>query len=471
MNIYEDTLKKLEKVVKVLKRKDRKIGEVFEILKEPQRVIKVYIPLKKEEGRIEIYEGYRIQHNNFLGPYKGGIRYYPEVDEDEVKTLALLMTLKCSLVGLPLGGAKGGIKVDPKKLSEKELERLSREYVRKIYDFIGPEKDVPAPDINTNSKIMDWMVNEYFKLARKDKNLKNKRINYLKASFTGKSIKNGGIEGREEATGKGGEIVLEVLRKKLKLKAPLRVAIQGFGNVGYHLAKFLYENGNYRLVALSDSKGGIYSEEGFNPELVMECKKEKGMIAGCYCIGSVCDYDTRTATDNIRGSSRDSSHKFTSIDDVRVSSREGSRKFPTPRDITNEELLELDVDVLVLAAVENVINKENVDKIKAKIILEMANNPITSEADEILNKKGIWVIPDILANSGGVIVSYFEMVQNMKDRKEKKENVFGRLEKILVSTFNKIWKISKNYKISLKDSSYLISLKNLVKKLEHYLDK
>jgi glutamate dehydrogenase (NADP+) len=195
------------------------------------------------------------------------------------------MTIKCALVGFPLGGAKGGIRVDPKNLSEKELENLSREYVRKIYDFIGPDKDIPAPDVNTNAKIMDWMTDEYLKISN-SKDIK------LKATFTGKSIQNNGSEGREEATGKGGEIILERFVEKMNLQKPLTVAIQGFGNVGYNLAKFLYQKG-YKLVALSDSKGGIYSEEGFNPELVMECKKEKGMISGCYCVGSVCDISFR----------------------------------------------------------------------------------------------------------------------------------------------------------------------------------
>ncbi|MEM2744421.1 MAG: Glu/Leu/Phe/Val dehydrogenase, partial [Nitrososphaerota archaeon] len=315
MTIFENTLKKLEKSKEILKNQGIKnIDEIFEILKLPQRIIKVNIPLKRDNGKLEIYEGYRVQHNNFLGPYKGGIRYFLQVDEDEIKTLALLMTLKCALVNLPLGGAKGGIKIDPKTLSESELERLSREYVRKIYDFIGPDKDVPAPDVNTNAKIMDWMIDEYLKISGRDDS-------YLRATFTGKSVENYGIEGREEATGKGGEIVLELLVKKLNLEKSLRVAIQGFGNVGYNLAKFLFAKG-YKIVALSDSKGGIYSEEGFDPELVMKCKQEKGLISGCYCRGSVCDVSFG-------------------------------------KDITNEELLELDVDILVPAATENVINQNN----------------------------------------------------------------------------------------------------------------
>ena len=331
------------------------------------------------------------------------------------------MTIKCALVNLPLGGAKGGIKVDPKTLSEKELENLSREYIRKIYDFIGPDKDIPAPDVNTNSKIIDWMVDEYLKIS-------NSNDKKLKATFTGKSIENDGSEGREEATGKGGEIILERFVKKLNLQKPLRVAIQGFGNVGYNLAKFLYQKG-YKLVALSDSKGGIYREEGFNPELVMECKKEKGMISGCYCVGSVCD--------------------------LRLG-----------KDITNEELLELDVDILVPAALENVITADNADKIKAKIILEMANNPLTDEADEILDKKGKIIIPDILANSGGVTVSYFEMLQNLNNEKWVKEKVFEELEKYLTKAFDEVWEIKEKLNISLRKASFILSLKRIYENIK-----
>ncbi|MFZ8806464.1 MAG: Glu/Leu/Phe/Val family dehydrogenase [Minisyncoccia bacterium] len=420
--IFENTFKKfleVKELFKSLVSDDKSVEDLFKILEKPQREIKVYLPLKRDNGEIEIFEGHRIQYNNFLGPYKGGIRYFPEVNEDEIKTLAFLMTIKCALVNLPLGGAKGGIKVDPKNLSEKELENLSREYVRKIYDFIGPDKDIPAPDVNTNAKIMDWMVDEYLKISN-SKDIK------LKATFTGKSIQNDGSEGRGEATGKGGETILERFVEKMGLKKPLTVAIQGFGNVGYNLAKFLYQKG-YRLVALSDSKGGIYSEKGFNPELVMECKKEKGMISGCYCVGSVCDISLG-------------------------------------RDISNEELLELDVDILIPAALENVINEKNADKIKAKIILEMANNPLTEEADEILNRKGVIVIPDILANSGGVTVSYFEMLQNLNNEKWSKEKVFEELEKYLSKSFDEVWQIKEKLNIDLRKASYIVALRRIYEK-------
>ncbi len=485
MNIYEDVLRRLRETRRIFKGKEKKFDELFEVLKEPQRIIKVNLPLRRDDGKLKIYEGYRVQHNNFLGPYKGGIRYYPEVDEDEVKTLALLMSLKCALVGLPLGGGKGGIKVDPKKLSEKELERLSREYVRKVYDFIEPEKDVPAPDVNTNAKIMDWMVDEYLELAKKDKQRRDLKINYLKAAFTGKSVENGGSKGREEATGRGGVVILEEIVKKLKIKKPLRVAVQGFGNVGYHFAKVLYESNKelFKIVALSDSKGGIYSEEGFNPELVMECKRERGLIAGCYCVGSVCD---------IRGSARsmrqfvvskvslDSPPEATQpsawhspIASAGTSLGKRHRNLPKskPRifygDITNEQLLEFDVDVLVLAAIEDVIHKGNAKKVKAKIIIEMANRPITSEADEILNKKGVLIVPDILANSGGVIVSYFEMVQNIKNQVWPEKKVFDNLKKHLIEVFNEVWRMKNKFKnLDLRTLAYGVAIKRILSKFD-----
>ncbi|MCS7184110.1 MAG: Glu/Leu/Phe/Val dehydrogenase [Patescibacteria group bacterium] len=427
---YEDTLKKLERVKEILIRltnRKEEIENFYQILKFPQRVIKVNIPLKRDKGEIEIFEGYRVQHNNFLGPYKGGIRFFPEVNEDEIKTLALIMTLKCSLVNLPLGGGKGGIKVDPKNLSENELKNLSQEYVKMIFDFIGPERDIPAPDVNTNSQIMDWMTEKYLEITQEKKEKLDK--NYLRATFTGKSIQMGGSEGREEATGKGGAIVLNELVKKLNLdRKKLTIAIQGFGNVGYNLAKFLFEEG-YKIIALSDSKSGIYSQEEFDPSLVMKCKKTKGMISGCYCIGNFCDSNLG-------------------------------------KDITNEDLLKLDVDILIPAALENVITKNNAYQIKAKIILEMANNPITDEADEILNQRGIIVVPDILANAGGVIVSYFEMVQNIEKRRWNKEQIFKKLEEYLVKAFNEVWELSQKEKINLR----LASLTNsLYKIFESYL--
>lgn len=418
MSIYENTLKRLEEIKDLIIEKgesENKVYEVFQILKIPQRIIKVNLPLRKDNGKLEIYEGYRVQHNNFLGPYKGGIRYLLQVDEDEIKTLALLMTLKCALVNLPLGGAKGGIKVDPKALSENELEKLSREYVRKIYDFIGPDKDIPAPDINTNSKIMDWMVDEYLKI-------KGEKKEVFKAAFTGKSLENDGIEGREEATGKGGEIILEALIKKLGLKKPLTVAIQGFGNVGYNVAKFLYKKG-YKIIAITDSKAGIYSKNGLNPEMMIIWKKEKG-----------------------------------SFDDYKISKSNSEYK------IKNEEIFNLEVDVLIPAAIENVITGNNANNIKSKIILEMANNPLTEEAEKILDSRGILIVPDILANVGGVIVSYFEMLQNIEGKRWSKEKVFKELTNILENTFQEVWQISRKFNTNFRKASLFLAVKRIYKR-------
>lgn len=385
------------------------------------RTIKVSIPLKTDSGEVEIIKGYRVQQNNLLGPYKGGLRFHPSVDMEEVKTLAFLMMIKNAIVDVPFGGGKGGIEVDPKRFSEEELERLTRGFTQKLYPNIGPNLDVPAPDVNTNSKIMDWIEDEYSKLTD-DKS---------GAVVTGKSIANKGSLGREEATGMGGFFVLEELLKNLKLKKPLTVAIQGFGNVGSNMAGILHDSG-YNIVALSDIKGGIYDAagKGFNIDLVRECRIEKGMLAGCYCIGSVCDLAKRY--------------------DGGV--------------ISNEELLELDVDVLIPAALENVITKKNAKNIKAKIVFEMANGPVTKEADQILNKKGIMVVPDVLCNSGGVTVSYFEWYQNINKEIWSKKKVNDKLKEKMVKAFEEVWKIHQSKKVNFRIAAYIVALQRLIQK-------
>lgn len=347
-------------------------------LSEPDRVLIVFLPFKKDGGSIEIITGFRSQHNNILGPYKGGIRYHANVTLDEIKALSFWMSIKCAVVGIPMGGGKGGVIVDPKKLSENELERLTKLFAKAIAPVIGPYTDIPAPDVNTNGQIMKWIVKEY------SKNLKSKiyklKPNEIKAVVTGKPIVNGGSQGRTEATGYGGSIVLLTALKNLNLyKKGMTVAIQGFGNVGYYIAYFLDQMG-FKVIAVSDSKDGIYVEQGLNPEKTYDCRKEKDYLSGCYCVKSVCDI------------------KMGKI-------------------ITNEELLELPVDILIPAALENVINEKNADKIKTKIILEMANGPLTLEADKILKTKNVAIIPDVLANSGGVATSYFEWYQNIHNEK------------------------------------------------------
>lgn len=389
-------------------------------LSEPDRVVEASLPIKMDNGKIEVFSGYRVQHNNLLGPYKGGLRYHSQVSMDEVKALAFWMTMKNAVVDVPFGGAKGGITIDPKKLTEGELEQLTRKFTQKMADVIGPNKDVPAPDVNTNPKIMDWIVDEYSRLAGKK----------TPAVVTGKSIKNGGSEGRMEATGLGGFYVLMAILKKLgKKPQDMTVAVHGFGNVGKNIALFLQEAG-FRIVALANSKGAIYIPKGIpNVEQVHHCKEAKGMLAGCYCAGSVCDLENKLKL--------------------------GAQDLPSLK------VLELPVDVLVPAALEDTITKDNAGKIKAKIILEMANGPTTSEADKILQKRQAMVIPDILANAGGVVVSYFEWFQNLHGEYWKKERVFKELKEKMETAVDKIFALQKEYRVNLREAAYISALGRL----------
>ena len=451
--------KMLESAQALIKETARNLGFDEEIIKrliEPEMICEFSFPVKMDDGQIKVFKGWRIQHNSALGPYKGGIRFHPQTSREEVQALATLMTIKCAVAGLPYGGAKGGVLVDPKKLSSAELERLSREYVKKIAHFIGEDTDVPAPDVNTNPKIMAWMIDEYQKIKGYQS----------KATFTGKPVAMGGSLGRTEATGRGGVIVLKALlselvkdgstkilsrlnssltllkqkvsknfvlpsfnNQKLKSNNEITIAVQGFGNVGYYFAKIASEAG-FKVVAVSDSKGGIIKPKGDKLEaldipLVMECKKEKGTLAGCYCAGGVCD-------------------------------TKGGKT------ITNEELLELPVDILVPAALENVINEKNMKNIKAKIIIEMANGPVTEEAYEYLSKKGVVIVPDVLANSGGVTVSYLEWVQNKAGYYWSEEEVNSKLEVMMKKAFEKIWKKSIEKKIPLKQAAFEVALERIV---------
>ena len=393
---------------------------------QPDRIVEIKVPVKLGSETVS-FKGYRSQHNNNLGPYKGGLRFHPGVTKDEVMALSLWMSLKTAVVGIPFGGGKGGIAVDPKALSEKQLEELSREYVRKTYDVLGYDKDVPAPDVNTNPKIIDWMVDEYIKLSMIN-GKGSTPLNKLFATFTGKS-KNG-LSGRTEATGFGGVTVLKELARKLKLEPKKQtVAVMGFGNVGYYFAELASKAG-FQIVAVSDSKGGIVKKSGdeFIPldiPLVFDCKQEKGSLAGCYCAGGVCD------------------------------TRGGQM-------ITNEELLNLPVDILIPAALEDVINENNMQNIKAKIIIEMANGPVSPAAYHYLTQKGVIIVPDILANSGGVAGSYIEWEQNVEDKKYKKEDVLKRLEKMMQDAFENVWDQSKKNKTDLKEASYLVAINKIL---------
>lgn len=378
---------------------------------EPEIAHEFSFVVPMDSGEKKVFKGWRIQHNSALGPYKGGIRFHSDTVREEVQALATLMSIKCAVAGLPYGGGKGGVAVDPKKLSKAELERLSRAFASKIAHFVGEDIDVPAPDVNTTPQIMSWMIDEYQKI----KGVKSP------ATFTGKPVSMGGSLGRTEATGRGGLFVLQDLLAKMGKKGKgLTVAVQGFGNVGYYFAKLSAEAG-FKIVAVSDSKGGVYVKEGLSVEKTLECKKEKGQVAGCYCKGSVCDV-----------------------------------KYGRP--ISNDELLELPVDILVPAALENVINDRNMDKIKAKIIVEMANGPITEEAYEYLSKKGITIVPDVLANSGGVTVSYLEWVQGKAGYYWSEKEVNDKLKVMMDRAFEAIWNRSKEREIPLKAAAFEVAI-------------
>lgn len=399
-NPYQNAMAQLEKVSRL-----KNFGDDFiSRLKQPDRDIRISIPVKMDDGSLKIFEGYRVEWNNVLGPYKGGIRYHPDTEINEVKALAFWMTIKCAVAGIPMGGGKGGITVDPKKLSKKELEELSRGWVKKLADVLGPRKDVPAPDVNTTPEIMDWMADEYEKITG-DK---------TSATFTGKPVDKGGSEGRGPATGLGGFYVFDALRADLGLPEKCAVAVQGFGNVGANAARIFFENG-HKVVAVSDSKGGIYNEAGLDFGKVEEYKKSTG----------------------------------------------GLKDFPGAKNITNAELLELPCDVLVPAAFENVITDANADKVKSKVVLELANGPTTPEADEILFKKNISVVPDVLANSGGVTVSYFEWDQNLKNERWSEKEVFEKLKPIMEDASRKMFTKAKEANINLRAGAFILALERI----------
>lgn len=415
MDVFSNAMKQLESAYQYIKVSN----DAKEYLKQPLQVAEASIPVRMDDGKLKIFTGYRVRYNDSRGPTKGGIRFHPNVDLSEVKALAFWMTIKCAVAGIPYGGGKGGVIVNPKELSKHELERLSRGYIRAMADVIGPDKDIPAPDVYTNSEIMGWMADEYSIIKRK----------YQPAVITGKPIELGGSKGRGVATAKGGFYVLKELLKIKNLDfTKTTVAVQGFGNAGYFIAKFCHDVG-MKVIAVSDSKGAIYSEEGIDPEHAMNTKHAKGTVAELYDAGSVSD---------------DRNYKK----------------------ISNEDLLNLDVDILVPAALENAITKDNANNIKAKIILELANGPVTPEADNILFKKNILVVPDVLANSGGVTVSYFEWVQNRQGYYWEENEVFEKLEKIIVPAFHDIYELMEEKDIMMRDAAFVNAIKKIVASIE-----
>ncbi len=384
------------------------------ILREPVRTLTVNIPCKTRNGTTT-FTGFRVQYNDARGPGKGGIRFHPQESLDTVKALSAWMTWKCSLANIPYGGAKGGIICNPKELNDTELENLSRGYVRALGQFIGPKKDIPAPDVYTNPQIMAWMMDEYSKMVGYDEF----------AMITGKPVEVWGSEGRFDSTAVGGMYVLREAAKlkKLDLKNA-KVAIQGFGNAGFFAFELAKQQGA-NIVAISDSKGGIYYEKGLDYNKLAEAKKNTGSVQGY----------------------------------------EGGEK------ITNEKLLELDVDVLIPAAIENQITGANADNIKSKIVLELANGPVTPEADDILFEKGILDLPDFLVNSGGVIVSYFEWVQNIQHYYWTEDDVYKKLDTIITRSFSDVMKIQQKYaesgkKISPRAAAYIVAVDRVAKAMK-----
>jgi glutamate dehydrogenase/leucine dehydrogenase len=405
MSLFENTLKQMAAAARLM---DLDVN-IEEALRHPERVIEVGVPVKMDSGCLRVFRGFRVQHNSIRGPYKGGVRFHPKVDMDEVKALATWMTIKCAVVGIPLGGAKGGVIVDPKELSPRELEQLTRQYTIALADFIGPDKDVPAPDVYTNPQIMAWMADEFSKIKGRN----------VPGVVTGKALEVGGSEGRDSATSQGGVYVLEKwLEGHDKKPSEMTVAVQGFGNAGYHIARLLDEAG-FNVIAVSDSKGALHCGGGLHPEKVLGCKVDHGHVGECFVAGDACEK------------------------------------------ISNEDLLELDCDILVLAAMENQVRAENADRVKAGLILELANGPVSPDADEILEEKGIRVIPDILANAGGVTVSYFELVQNQMNYYWSAEEVQEKLKVIMCDAWEAVYETAKKYGCPYRKAAFITAMERL----------
>jgi glutamate dehydrogenase len=379
---------------------------VYEILKQPQKVMEVSFPVRMDDGTVKVFTAWRVQHNNAIGPAKGGIRFHPESTCDETKALAMWMTFKCSVVGVPYGGGKGAVKCDPTKMSQSEIEAVARGYIRAIGDFIGPLKDIPAPDINTNPQVMAWMIDEYSILQG---------VNTF-GVITGKPLEIGGSQGRKEATGKGCSIIVREAAKKIGLDLKnATFAVNGFGNVGSYSAICVQELGA-KMIACNDVYGGAYNPDGMDAKEVLKWVTKTGSVKG----------------------------------------------FPGSKSVeTNAELFALPVDIIIPAAKENIITAEIAPSIKAKILAEAANGPTTPEADEILKKKDILVVPDVLVSSGGVTVSYFEWVQNLQNYYWTAEEVTSRLEQSMVKAFEELYAMHQEKKVSMREAAFLVAVKKV----------
>ncbi len=414
-SLFADASTRLEEALKYVSISE----DAAERLKYPKASLRVSIPLRMDDGSLRIFQGYRVRYDDTRGPGKGGVRYYPSVSMDEVQSLAFWMTFKAALLNLPFGGAKGGITINPKELSKQELERLSRGYIEAIADFMGPDVDILAPDVYTNSTIMGWMMDQYSIIRRQ----------ISPASVTGKPLAMGGSQGRNEATAMGAfQVIKTILPKFDCLAANTTIAVQGFGNAGATLAELLAKAG-YKVVAVSDSQGGIYAEQGLDIPSIRQYKKERRGIKAVYCHDSVCN-----------------------IVEHQV--------------ISNEQLLTLDVDVLIPAALENQITTANAGLVKAKYIFEVANGPITSAADKILQEKGIYVFPDILVNAGGVTVSYFEWVQNRSGLYWTLQEVNQKLKEKMVAETEQVWSLAQELSVSMRTAAYIHALNRLSEALD-----
>ncbi|WP_419873776.1 Glu/Leu/Phe/Val family dehydrogenase [Candidatus Pristimantibacillus sp. PTI5] len=391
----------------------RRLGydqDMIDLLKEPMRLLTVRIPVRMDDGSTKVFTGYRSQHNDAVGPTKGGVRFHPAVSENEVKALSIWMSLKCGIADLPYGGGKGGVICDPRTMSFREIERLSRGYVRAVSQIVGPSKDIPAPDVMTNSQIMAWMMDEYSRIREFDS----------PGFITGKPIVLGGSKGRETATARGVVIMIqEALNiKQIEMKNA-RIVIQGFGNAGSYLAKFMHEAGA-RVIGISDVNGALYNEEGLDIEYLLDRRDSFGNVTNLF---------TQT--------------------------------------ITNAELLELDCDVLVPAAIENQITDQNAPRIRASIIVEAANGPTTLEATKILSDRGVLLIPDVLASSGGVIVSYFEWVQNNQGYYWDEQEVDDKLKLMMIRGFNQVYEIHRTRKVDMRLAAYMAGVRKLAEAVRY----
>ncbi len=418
MSLFDNTLAQLGGAAQIMGLDPAK----HEYLKHPHRILTVNFPVKMDNGESRMFTGYRVQHNNLAGPYKGGFRFGLGVEEDEVKALATWMTFKCAVVGIPFGGGKGGVVVDPKEVSDAEKERITRGYVRALGEAIGPDRDIPAPDMYTDGQVMAWATDEF---------IRSGHPNAL-GVFTGKPLEFGGSIGRAEATAQGGVFALmHHLRSQNFVPAETRVVVQGFGNAGSYVAKILAEAG-FKVVAVSDSSGGLYAEGGLDIPAAISCKVEFGAVNKC-------------------------EHAVLNHDQMAQS---GARK------ITNEELLELPCELLVLSALENQVTGANAAKIQAKLIMELANGPVTPEADKILKGRGIDVMPDILMNAGGVTVSYFEWVQNLTNLYWPASEVEERLKKIMENAYERVHATKMKYNCSYREAAFVSALTRLEKLMD-----